>query len=84
MTRRNLVEASLVRSAVLVRDLDAPGQGIVGVPEKFIARVRIQAPSSDEALTAQMAAQIENRLAGIEAISRTELELLPPLFPMLR
>ncbi len=84
VTKRNVVEATLVRSATLVRDEDAPGAGIAGVPPKYIARIKLLSPGNDEGLNAQLAAQIENRLAGLEQISRVETELLPPLFPMLR
>ncbi|MDE1160976.1 MAG: DUF59 domain-containing protein [Acidobacteriaceae bacterium] len=84
VSRQNIVDAHLVQGFSLTPDEDAPGVGIPGVPAKFIAHVRLLSPTSDEGLNAQLSAQIENRLAGLETISRTELKLLPPLFPMLR
>jgi hypothetical protein len=82
-TGRNLVDAGLVRSARLTPDADAPGAGISGVPPRSLARVTLHAPTADEAANAQLLAQIENRLLGLEAISRVELTLLPALFPIL-
>jgi hypothetical protein len=81
--RRNIVDSALVRSATLIRDHEAPGANIPGVPHRFIAHITITAPGNDEAANAQLQAQIENRLAGLEAISRSEVKLLPPLFSIL-
>ena len=81
--RRNIVELGLVRTATLQRDAGAPGANIPGVPPRFIAHIGLTAPGSDEAANAQLAAQVENRLAGLPAISRTVVRVLPPLFPIL-
>jgi metal-sulfur cluster biosynthetic enzyme len=81
--RRNIVDLGLVRSAQLQPDPDAPGAGISGVPPRYIARLSLTAPGSDEAANAQLTAQIENRLAGLQALSRTVIELHPPLFAIL-
>ena len=59
-------------------DTEAPGM----VP-RFVAAVSLSAPTSDEGANAQMVAQVENRLLGLEAISRVEVTLLPPLFAIL-
>jgi hypothetical protein len=80
---RNILDAGLLHSAHLEPDPDAPGSGIPGVPQRYIARITLRAPSSDPGLTAQLQAQIANRLAGLEPITRTEIQLLPPLFPIL-
>jgi len=80
---RNIVEAKLVRSATLTRDDAAPGANIPGVPARYLAHITLHAPGSDEAANAQLAAQIENRLLGLEAISRVTVTLLPALFPIL-
>jgi hypothetical protein len=82
-SRRNIVAAALVRSATLTPDEDAPGHAIPGVPAKYIAHIELTAPSADEAATAQLRAQLENRLAGLEWISRAEIKVSPPLFPIL-
>ncbi|MFC6646954.1 DUF59 domain-containing protein [Granulicella cerasi] len=84
VSKRNIVEARLVQSHALAFDTEAPGQGIRGVPSRYIAKLSILSPSSDDTLNAQLEAQIANRLAGLEAISGTEIKMLPPLFPMLR
>lgn len=81
--RRDVVAAGLVRSAELVLDKDAPGAGIAGVPPRYVARVTLMAPGGDEAVNAQVQAAVENRLLGLQAISRVELTLVPVLFPIL-
>jgi metal-sulfur cluster biosynthetic enzyme len=81
--RRDVVAAGLVRSAKLQRDADAPGAGIPGVPERFIAQIGLWAPGSEEAINAQLRASVENRLLGLPAISRVEVVISPPLFSIL-
>ena len=81
--RRDVITAGLLRSATLERDLDAPGAGIPGVPDRFIARVALFAPGSEEVVNAQLRAVVENRLLGLPAISRAEVTLSPPLFSIL-
>lgn len=83
LLRRNIVDLKRVEAATLVPDDDAPGAGIVGVPQRYIAHLRLVAPSADEAANAQFRAMVENRLLGLEAISRVEITLLPALFPIL-
>jgi hypothetical protein len=80
---RNVVEANLIKSATLALDTEAPGAGIPGVPPRYRATVTLLAPTSDEAATAQLAAQIENRLLGTPSISAVTLKLLPALFSIL-
>jgi hypothetical protein len=82
--KRNIVDLNLVRSATLSEDREAPGATVPGVPPRFIARITLIAPSIDEAAIAQLCAQIENRLAGLPAISRTAITLLPTPFPILK
>jgi hypothetical protein len=82
-TRRNIVETGLVRTAHLTLDPEAPGAKIPGVPPRFLAIITLHAPTTDEATNAQLLAQIENRLLGLESISRVHLILLPALFPIL-
>ena len=82
-THRNLLELNLVRSVNLTPDTEAPGAGIPGVPPRFVARITLLARALDEAATAQMRAQVENRLAGIPALSRVEVAVLPPVLPIL-
>jgi metal-sulfur cluster biosynthetic enzyme len=83
LQQRNIVDLGLVLSAALVRDIEAPGAAVRGVPTRYIARIAVRAPSSDDTRNAQLRAQIENRLAGLPEISSTEVEMLPALFPIL-
>ena len=83
LQQRNIVDTGLVRSAALTPDTEAPGASVRGVPPRYVARITIRAPSSDDARNAQLRAQVENRLAGLPEISRTEIEMLPALFPIL-
>ncbi len=81
--RRDVVSAGLVRSFRLTPDADAPGTGIPGVPPRFVAHLTLWAAGTEEAANAQLRAAVENRLLGLYPISRVELSLLPPLFPIL-
>lgn len=81
--RRDVVTAGLVRSATLKLDTEAPGAGIPGVPLRYIARVTLTAPGGEDVVNAQTRAAVENRLLGLESISRAEITLRPPLFSIL-
>ena len=78
LDRRNIIAANLVRSATLTPDPDAPG-----AITRLHAHITLHAPGADEAANSQLCAQIENRLLGLEAISRVSVTLLPVLFPIL-
>ena len=80
---RNIVDLGLVKFATLTRDAEAPGANVRNLPSRYIAHITLRAPGSDDARNAQLRAQIENRLAGLPEISRTEIDLLPALFPIL-
>lgn len=82
LQQRNIVDLGLVQSASVTRDAEAPGANVRGVEARYIARITLRAPSSDDTRNAQLRAQIENRLAGLAAISRTEIKMLPALFPI--
>lgn len=83
MQRRNIVDMHLVQSVAVSVDLDAPGASVRGAAPRFIARIVLRAPGSDELRNAQLTAQIENRLAGIPEISRSQIDMLPAYFPIL-
>jgi hypothetical protein len=76
----NIVAAGLVRSATLTSD---PDPDLPNLPPRFLASITLHSHSTDETATAQLAAQVENRLLGLPSISRVELKLLPALFPIL-
>lgn len=81
--QRDIVALGLIQSATLSLDTEAPGFNIRGVPARYIAHITLRAPSSDDTRNAQLRAQIENRLAGMPDISRSEISMLPALFPIL-
>lgn len=83
LQQRNIVDVGLVQHARLEIDRDAPGANIRDVPARYVAHITLRAPSSDDVRNTQLRAQIENRLAGMPEISRTEVEMLPALFPIL-
>jgi hypothetical protein len=83
ITHRNLVDANLIRSATHTPHPHPPRASIPNLPPRYLARITLHAPGSDDTANAQLAAQIENRLLGLPAISRVELTLLPPLFSIL-
>ena len=80
---RNIVELKLIRNASLERDDTAPGANIPGVPPRYIAHVSLTATPNDPDAETLLTAQIQNRLAGLPTISRTEVQFLPPLFAIL-
>ena len=72
----NVVDLGLVHRIDLAPDTDAPGSGIPGVPPKYRVHISLLRATEDEAASAQLIAQVANRLAGIEAISRTTVTQL--------
>lgn len=80
---RDVLQANLVRAATVELDRGAPGAGIRGVPERYAVRVELTAPGGEEVINAQLRAAVENRLLGMPEISRAEVTMTPPLFPIL-
>ena len=72
----NVVDLGLVRAVTITPDRDAPGAGIPGVPQKHHVHIDLILTNPSEAAEAQTRAQIANRLAGIEAVSRTTITIL--------
>ena len=72
----NIVDLGLIRSITITPDLEAPGTRIPGVTPKYRIQIALTPTQSDEAATAQLTAQIVNRLAGLEAVSHTTVTLL--------
>lgn len=69
----NIVDLGLIHEISLTPDLDAPGAGIAGVPQKQrLVLTLIPCVPDDDAKT-RLAAQISNRLAGLEGLSHTEI-----------
>ena len=69
----NIVDLGLVRSLQVQPDLNAPGAGIPGVPERVHVHLAVTSTSPTDDSIAQLSAQIRNRLAGLEAVSRTDI-----------
>ena len=69
----NVVDLGLVESIALTPDLNAPGAGIEGVPHKQRLLLTLIPSSPEEDAQTQLAAQIANRLAGIEGLSGTAI-----------
>jgi len=72
----NIVDLGLIRSILIIPDVEAPGSNIPGVPEKHQIQIQITPTQTDEAAEAHLRAQIENRLAGLETIGHTTVTLL--------
>ena len=72
----NIVDLGLVESIQLTRAPDAPGAGIPGVPAKYCVAIELVPTTLEEAAGAQLSAQIQNRLAGLEQVLRSDVTLL--------
>jgi len=72
----NIVDLGLISSVQVTRDLEAPGSGIPGVPQKHKIQITLTPTQSDDARAAQLEAQIVNRIAGLETVSQTTVTLL--------
>jgi len=73
----NIVDLGLIQSVSIAPDLDAPGTGIPGVPQKHRVHIGLIPTHPTEAAEAHLRAQIINRLAGLETITQTTVTLLP-------
>jgi metal-sulfur cluster biosynthetic enzyme len=72
----NVVDLGLIRSLVIEADPEAPGAGIPGVPQKHRVHIEMTLTNPSEESAAQMTAQIQNRLAGIEEVGSTIVTVL--------
>ena len=72
----NIVDLGLIRAVTITPDREAPGANIPGVPQRHLIQIALTPTQTEEAATAQLTAQIVNRLAGLEAVSRTAVILL--------
>jgi metal-sulfur cluster biosynthetic enzyme len=67
----NIVDLGLVRSIIVSPDPEAPGAGIPGVPQKHLIQIELTLTTPNEDTAAQLAAQVRNRLAGLEEAGDT-------------
>ena len=76
----NIVDLGLVENITLTHDPEAPGADIPGVPPKYRVAIAIVPTTQNEAAPteslAQLSAQIQNRLAGLEQVIHTEVIFL--------
>lgn len=79
----NIVDLGLLQSIAIEADPEAPGTGIRGVPQKHRVAITLKLSNPTDDAEAQLSAQIANRLAGLEAVSRTSILILstPPWTP---
>ena len=72
----NIVDLGLVHSIAITPDPEAPGAGIPGVPPRHRVSIALTFATLIDPEDSPLPAQIENRLAAFETISRTEVTLL--------
>ena len=72
----NIVDLGLVLSTTITPDPDAPGAAIPGVPKRSRVHINLILTTPSEDARAQLTAQIANRLAGLETVSRTTITVL--------
>jgi len=72
----NIVDLGLVYGVALTLDRDAPGAGIPGVPARYRVAIQLTLTTPGYEVQAQIVAQIENRLAAFESVSKTEVEMV--------
>jgi metal-sulfur cluster biosynthetic enzyme len=73
----NIVDLGLVHSISFAPDPDAPGAGIPGVPARHRVAIAFTPTSPDSAdALSQLIAQIENRLAAFETVSRIQVSFV--------
>ena len=72
----NIVDLGLIQKIAITPDRDAPGSGIRGVPQKHRISIELILTSPTNEAAAQLRAQIENRLAGVEQVGRSAVTIL--------
>ena len=72
----NIVDLGLVYNVAIAPDPDAPGAGIPGVPQRHRVTIALTLTSPGCPAHTQIVAQIENRLAAFETVSKTAVELV--------
>jgi metal-sulfur cluster biosynthetic enzyme len=72
----NVVDLGLVHSISIAPDPTAPGAGIPGVPPRHHVTVALVLTQIVDPEDTPLVAQIQNRLAAFETISRTDVSLL--------
>jgi metal-sulfur cluster biosynthetic enzyme len=71
----NIVDLGLVRDIRIAPDPEAPGSGVQGVPQKHRISVGLTLTNPTDEAMAQVAAQVANRLAGLEEAGETTVNI---------
>jgi metal-sulfur cluster biosynthetic enzyme len=79
----SIVDLGLIRGIEVSPDPQAPGAGIPGVPQKHRIHIDLTPANPAEEAAAQLTAQIQNRLAGLEEAGEITMVLIdqPPWTP---
>ncbi len=74
----NIVDLGLVHNIRIESDPNAPGAGIPGVPPRHRVSIALTLPRLADTASdfAPLIAQIQNRLAAFETVTRTDVSLL--------
>ncbi len=72
----NIVDLGLLQGIAIEDDPEAPGKDIPGVPRKHCVAITLTPSNPTNEAEAQLSAQIVNRLAGLEQVSRTTVSIL--------
>jgi metal-sulfur cluster biosynthetic enzyme len=72
----NIVDLGLVHSIAIAPDPGSPGAGIPGVPPRHRVSVALTLAQIADLEDTTLVAQIKNRLAAFETVSRTDVILL--------
>jgi metal-sulfur cluster biosynthetic enzyme len=72
----NIVDLGLVYRVEVAPDPEAPGAGISGVPARHKVQIELTLTSPGCPAHEQIQAQVQNRLAALPAVSRTEVALV--------
>jgi len=72
----NLVDLGLIYRVAITPDANAPGANIPGVPQRQLVEIDMTLTSPGCPAHQQIIAQVENRLAGIETISKTKVNIV--------
>ena len=80
----NIIDLGLLRTLTITPDLEAPGTNIPGVPQRHLIAISLTLTNPTQDAEAQLAAQIANRLAGLETVCHTTVTFLhtPPWTPL--
>ena len=71
--RCNIVDLGFVQLVSVTPDMEAPGTGVPGVPQKHSVSVILTLANPDEGSEAEIVSQVTNRLAGLEMVGQSSV-----------